>query len=452
MESRIDARVARIQTRGRHGGTAGISVAAQTSMARHEDGGAAAASELAAAARSEQPCSGEFPVELSPRPGQVVGGRYRVDRIIGRGGMGVVVAATTLETGERYAVKVLRAELGCSSPMLERFRREARVLDSVQHPGIVRIHDCGQSEDGVFIVMELLEGETLQERLQTAGRLAVEELLPIVEALSEALASVHRVGIVHRDLKPSNVFLPAGGDPVAKLIDFGTAKPIEGADITQAGQIVGTIRCMAPEQVSGGRVDERTDVYAVGAIVYRALAGRHPFSRDFTIRAILAGHVPRLLGVAPEVARVVERAMAVARGDRFPDIRSFAHALREAVQTARSATIPRSAPAVVPNESRWNRRVVAIAAAVGLVLGFGGTALVHHVASTGPIVRALDETPVQPPFGVMGLDPEPREGQPDIACLAERARDLTRAPGETQRSRHGEFPLSMSAQSACDRK
>ena len=342
-------------------------------------------------------------MEPSLRRWAIVGGRYRVDRIIGRGGMGAVAAVTRLGTGERYAVKVLLAELGRSAPMLERFRREARVLDFVRHPGIVRIHDCGESKDGVFIVMELLDGETLQERLQEDERLLVEDLLPIVEALCDALASVHRVGIVHRDLKPSNVFLPAGGEPAVKLIDFGSAKPVEGADITQAGQIVGTIRYMAPEQVSGGRVDERTDVYAVGAIVYRALAGRPPFPRDWhlAVRAILEGHVPRLSGVAPEVARVVERAMSVARGDRFSDIRSFAAAFRDAVHAAQSAAAaaaePPAPPAGVRQASRWNRRVVALAAAAGLVLGFGATALVRHLAPPSePIVRALDERESMP--------------------------------------------------------
>jgi serine/threonine-protein kinase len=323
--------------------------------------------------------------------------------------MGAVAAVTRLDTGERYAVKVLAAELEGTPQMLQRFRREARVLDSIDHPAIVRIHDCGESGDGVFIVMELLSGETLQERLGSVGRMTAEDLAPIVDGLCYALAAIHRAGIVHRDLKPGNVFLPTGGGPAVKLIDFGSAKG-DGADrITQTGQIVGTLRYMAPEQLTGGRIDERTDVYAVGAIAYRALSGRPPFPREWypAVRAILQGAAPPLSGVGHEIAAVIDRAMAATPAQRFTDVRSFAAAFRAAVSATRRATPAPGADTrstisqgSAPQGRGWNMRVVALAWAACLVLGFGGTAVALHVTSD---TRAVSVG--EPEHGVVLSDP-----------------------------------------------
>ena len=272
-------------------------------------------------------------------PRGILGGRYRVEQPLGRGGMGMVVEATEVSSSRRCAVKVLRSRFIDSAAVVERFRREARILDAIEHPAIVRIHDCGETHDGVFIAMELLHGETLLERLRREGTLSPAVLVPIVDALCDALAAVHAAGVIHRDLKPANVFLVEGGEAPVKLIDFGVAKVLELQRLTLTGQVVGTVSYMAPEQITGKPVDIRADIYAIGVILHGALHGRPSFPREthLAMRAIIEGAAPPLTGVPAPVAAVIAKAMAIEPRERHSSAKKLARAFREAVAASGDA-------------------------------------------------------------------------------------------------------------------
>ncbi|HEY8427680.1 MAG TPA: serine/threonine-protein kinase [Sandaracinaceae bacterium] len=286
----------------------------------------------------------------APIPGQVIGGRFRIEREIGVGGMGAVYAAVDLLTGARIALKLMRAELAGDPRAVERFRREGAALAAVSHPAVVQIREVGELEDGsLYLAMELLEGETLAQRLKRQGRMSAEQLLPIVLGLADGLAAAHAGGIIHRDIKPSNIHLPdaaalahaeaTGRLAPVKLVDFGVARMRGFSKVTSSGLAVGTVRYMAPEQLSGGAVDERVDIYALGVVMYEALAGEHPFERtagEDLIGAVLVGRVTPLSALRPDlppaVTQVVHRAMARMPTERFasaPDLaRAFEHAVR----------------------------------------------------------------------------------------------------------------------------
>ena len=250
-------------------------------------------------------------------------GRYRLLHRLGQGGMGVVFAAEDETLSRRVAVKVI-AEPDDSAR--RRFRREARAAAGVNHPNVCQVYEIGEDGGRLFIAMELLEGEPLQERL-ARGPLPLTEAQALARGLLAALAALHESGIVHRDLKPSNVFLTRHG---VKLLDFGLARPLpldtgrladSRADITRAGLIVGSPRYMAPEQVIGETVDERTDIFAAGAILYEAIAGRPAFQGDNVVQllaATLHEQPPPLSGGAAVRAfdRVVRRALAKRPSER----------------------------------------------------------------------------------------------------------------------------------------
>ncbi len=218
--------------------------------------------------------------------GRVLGGTYQVERKLGEGGMGAVFAARNVRTGKSYAVKVLLPELSQRKESLARFEREARALAALGHEGIVAIHDFATEADGLaFLVMERLEGEELGERIKREGRLAPEHAVQLAMQIASALAAAHSLGLVHRDLKPSNVFLTrrSGGEERAVLLDFGLARSVHGGDeeglgkLTASGVVMGTPHYMSPEQAQGRAVDARSDLYALGAMLFEMLSGRPPF-------------------------------------------------------------------------------------------------------------------------------------------------------------------------------
>src|SRR5882672_2949435 len=209
-------------------------------------------------------------------------GRYRIEAELGSGGAGTVYRALHLERQTKVAVKVLRPELASSVELRHRFAREARALTALSHPNIVSVVDSGVASDTAFLVMELLEGETLSARLKR-GALSVTAALVIMRQLLSALGFVHEQKLVHRDVKPANIFLQAEGDgrDRVRLLDFGLAKFLApealGPSLTRAGQVFGTPSYMAPEQIAGQQADPRTDVYAAGIVLFEMLAGRVPF-------------------------------------------------------------------------------------------------------------------------------------------------------------------------------
>jgi len=271
---------------------------------------------------------------MSLSPGGLVGGRYVVQREIASGGMGTVYAVHNQEDGRAYALKVLKKTDASVETTLDRFRREAQLLDSLDHPSVVKMMDAGLTEDGAaFLVMELLEGETLLDYLRREAPVAPAALAPIVRGMAIGLDAIHERFVIHRDLKPSNVFVTPDG---VKLVDFGVARGVDLVRLTITGQVIGTVRYMSPEQLAGRtELDGRSDVYSMGLIVWSALAGGPPHSGTIAVAtlSILDG-TPRLDEVAPavgpELAAVVHRAIAVSRDQRFATAGEFAAAFERA--------------------------------------------------------------------------------------------------------------------------
>lgn len=268
--------------------------------------------------------------------GTELGGRYRVEESLGCGGMGRVFAATDQQLGRRVAVKLLREEL-TDAVAQERFMREARSAAALSHPHACRLYEVGEHDGLTFLVMELLEGELLSDRILRA-------LLPAVEAvaimlpLMSAVTALHELGLIHRDLKPSNVFLTPQG---VKLLDFGLARhthmdaAFTAPALTMAGSVAGTLRYMAPEQVTGDPVDERTDVFALGVMLFEMLTGHIPFNAETNVdwlKAVLNDDPqplgrPELLALEPVVLRALQRRSA----DRFASVREMATVLEAAM-------------------------------------------------------------------------------------------------------------------------
>jgi serine/threonine-protein kinase len=272
-------------------------------------------------------------------------GDYLVRRTIAAGGGGIVFEVEHEADQRRAAIKVLRAEVANSHQGLVRFQREARMVNLIHHPGIVDIYEFGQLPDGrPYFVMDLLEGCDLKKLISERGRLSPEEVLQIVSAVCSALHAAHEAGVVHRDLKAGNVHVTVeNGRYQVKLLDFGIAKllyPEPGmGGLTQAGTRLGTASAMAPEQIRGDQVDQRTDVYALGVLMYHMLTGRYPFrarSRQEIERMNLEAPAPRpsdAAPVPPAIDQVVLRCMSKSPHGRFPTAQAVAAALREAVET-----------------------------------------------------------------------------------------------------------------------
>lgn len=271
-------------------------------------------------------------------PGRTVAERYLVRRVLGEGGMGQVLEVEHVALGRAFALKVLRLERW-NEELVRRFNREARALARLSTPRVAQVTDFGvDAEAGPFYVMELLEGETLEDRIQREGRLAPLEALAICAELCEALTEVHAASIVHRDLKPSNVGLPRSGPVGVKLLDFGLAAAMDDAflsKITQSQQILGSLPYMAPEQFNAAEPAPAMDVYAVGVVLYEALAGRLPFLAPSTaamIHQILATPPPPLpsdVAGREKLEPLLEQLLAKEPHERFASAAAAAHALRE---------------------------------------------------------------------------------------------------------------------------
>jgi serine/threonine-protein kinase len=261
-------------------------------------------------------------------------GRFKIERKLGEGGMGVVFAARDDRLGRTIAIKTLSAPANDESAQ-KRVWREARAAASVNHPNICQIYEVGEEDGRLFIAMELLEGESLAERLRR-GPMSPDQAVSIALSMLAALSALHARGIVHRDLKPSNVFLTVHG---VKLLDFGLARPqVDGsasidAEVTRTGMVMGTPRYMAPEQAAGEGVDARTDLFAAGTILFEMLAGRPAFGgRDLieVLHATRYEQPPALTGspAVSAVDRVIRQAMAKEPADRPVSAHAMAESLR----------------------------------------------------------------------------------------------------------------------------
>src|SRR5262245_29840901 len=275
--------------------------------------------------------------------GTVLADRYRIERLICRGGMGAVFEATQLGLDRAVAIKVLLPTLIRDERVQERFRREARSAASLHHPNIIQIYDYGISDYGPYIVMELARGKSLRQLL-SQGALATDLAVNLTTQICSALAAAHSARIIHRDLKPDNVIIEeqSDGQVIAKVLDFGIAKMCEAqsdegeANLTGAN-IIGSPAYMSPEQSLGATLDPRSDLYSLGAVLYEMLAGSTPFGR-LPPATLLMHQVntppPRLTTIRPEISDAVEsvvmKALAKDREARFASATHFAQALRKA--------------------------------------------------------------------------------------------------------------------------
>ena len=313
------------------------------------------------------PTEDEILLRAKARVGTTINARWLVDRVVGVGGMAVVYAATHCRNNKRAALKLLHPELSLDPGIRARFLREGYAANTVDHPGVVRIDDDGVTEDGAtFIVMELLDGESLDAwQAREGGRLSTTSVLSIADQLLDVLASSHAKGIIHRDLKPENIFVQKSG--ALKVLDFGIARVREagaGSLATRAGALIGTPSYMAPEQARGltDEVDARTDLWSVGATMFKLLSGRlvHEAAtvNEILARSILQ-HAPPISSVVPDldprVAAIVDRALAFDKHSRYPDARAMQAAVREAsaaltaVDAApKAASFPSAASAATP--------------------------------------------------------------------------------------------------------
>jgi eukaryotic-like serine/threonine-protein kinase len=322
---------------------------------------------------------------IPERLAAAVADRYTVERELGRGGMADVYLARDLKHDRQVALKVLRPELAASLGT-DRFVREIRIAATLTHPHILPLFDSGEAAGFLYYVMPYVEGESLRDRLDRDSRLDVAEAIRFVDQIASALAYAHERGVVHRDIKPENILL--AGDQ-AIVADFGIARAVEAAGaerLTGTGLAIGTPAYMSPEQALGtGDVDARTDVYALGCVLFEMVSGRAPFEGS-TSRALLVKHaaltVPRLRTHAPDVPpfvdRAVERALAKDPNDRFPTARAFAEALTGGV--------------VVPRPRRRRPWRWAAAAVTGLALAVAGWGLVAGIGS--PRIERLAVLPL----------------------------------------------------------
>jgi len=230
--------------------------------------------------------------------GTLLGGRYRIDVRIAGGGFGAVYRATDLATGTEVALKVLHARLARQDDVVTRFRREAAVLVHLHDPHTVSAYDFGEADDGtLYIVMELLHGESLAERFRATGPLPWRRVLDIAKQVCSSLAEAHTHGIIHRDLKPTNIHLEESG--FVKVLDFGVAKVLVGSELeddeqTQSGQMVGTFDYMAPEQMIGSACTPQTDLYTLGLVIYEMISGERPFGSAPSLTAMLQAMIMKV--------------------------------------------------------------------------------------------------------------------------------------------------------------
>jgi serine/threonine-protein kinase len=278
---------------------------------------------------------------VRPNPGDLIGNKYRVARLIGDGGMGVVYEARHEVLGTAVALKFLHAELARRPGLASRFVQEAKVSASIQSPHVTRVSDVDSMADGLpYMVMELLTGESLQQLLDRRRKLPVEQAVDFALQIASGLEAAHALGVVHRDLKPDNVFItPSPGGPLLKLLDFGIAKLRESSEykkgLTRPGAIMGTPEYMAPEQLyAADRVDHRADLYSLGVLLYEMLTGERPANGDDAqqiVGLVIAGKIKPITEHDPSfpdaLAKAVHRALAPDKALRFASAAEMRQAL-----------------------------------------------------------------------------------------------------------------------------
>ena len=369
--------------------------------------------------------SGRRPAMTEPgtaTEGRRLGGRYRVEALLATGGMGEVWAARDLLLNRAVAVKVLGGALAGDGRAAERLRREARAAARLEHPSIARVLDLGEQDGRPYLVMELLEGESLAARIDRAGAMAAPEAARVVAAVADALEAAHRAGVVHRDVKPGNVFLTSDGE--VKVLDFGIASAAGEAALT-TGEMLGTPAYLAPERVLGHPATPAADIYALGVVLYELLAGRRPFDGSDIELAMIHVHAHpapsprppprRLRSWSPPASRPwprthrpapVSRRLRPARPRRAPRSQPPRHPPAP-LPAAVASNVP--TPPVAGRRSRSRRRGLLVAL---LVAGAVLAALPVLGGGLLPWAGEQLETPfvVQVPGGVTPADADPAQG------------------------------------------
>jgi serine/threonine-protein kinase len=347
-----------------------------------------------------------------PQPGDVILGKYRIERVIGLGGMGAVVAARHLQLEERVAIKFLLPAMLANEDVVQRFLREAKAAIRIRSEHCVRVLDVGTLETGApYMVMEYLEGQDLAAVAEKNKALPIPDVIDWVLQASEALAEAHALGIVHRDLKPANLFLTRRADGTAsvKVLDFGISKQAtSGADagVTKTQAVLGSPRYMSPEQMRSTKdVDARADVWALGAVVHELVSGRPPFDAE-TMTALCAAILqdpPRSMlatrpDVPPQLEAVVRAALEKDRDRRFANVAQLAAALApfgshtsraSAERIARVLGVPTGVTFASTGPGYFGGSSPGFAPAPPMAATTGGSSVANAVQSTGPSGAAI---------------------------------------------------------------
>lgn len=384
--------------------------------------------------------------ELLPRTSI---GHYEIDRRIGSGGMGNVYAAEHKALGKRVAIKVLRRKFGGDETVIARFIREGKLAARLRHPNIVDVTDVGVIDGLPCLVMELLEGEALDERVHRDGALPESDLVDLVLPIVAALEHAHGEGVLHRDLKPANVFIARGWDGavIPKLLDFGISKTIEESatsELTNDTGILGTPRYVAPEVIGGEKATAKSDQYAIGLVLYEAATGVKPFqdagsSIVSIARAITTGDTKKLRELRPELSeafeRVIRRSMAVLPRDRYPSMRELGAALLPLASPRVRAIWERvfddAQPMEVTSETNRAAGLPTPAEVIALQKGQGGSSLgglavpnleatfIGTVTGTSPVVGTVP-MPATSRSGEHPFGPESQAGHGETVVMTQR--------------------------------
>lgn len=353
--------------------------------------------------------------------GNVLEGKYQIDRLLGKGGMGEVYAGTHLQLDRPVAIKIMRNDFAENSAFVARFSREARATARIEHPNAVHVYDFGSTPDGhAFLVMEFIDGVSLRDVLRRTGRFSLPVAVDLLRQACAAVAAAHARGIVHRDIKPENMMVRTdeSGLPILKVVDFGLVKLLENetSQLTNQSELMGTPKYMAPEQFSGDQVTASVDVYALGCVFFELLAGRTPFEGTFieVVGKHVYAEVPTLASVGVEmpegVERAVQRALAKNPAERTPSAIDLARDLQQAAGIA-------SASAPLESETlpfgRPNVAQVAPSEMMTTVEGDDSRSANDYVTRIGSDPRPT--TPTNPPTVVVPKSSSPLEA--DTAIL-----------------------------------
>jgi len=375
-------------------------------------------------------------------------GRYEIKGELGRGGMATVYRAYDPSFEREVAVKVLPRELLHDPQFRDRFRREIKTVASLEHPAIVPVYDVGEEDGLPYFVMRFMPGGSLTQWIDR-GKFSLEDAARIIERLSGALAYAHKNGLIHRDLKPDNILFDNNGDPF--ISDFGVAKITDSATNMTGSGIIGTPAYMSPEQAQGDKVDNRSDIYGLGVIIFQMLSGHQPYEAT-TPMGVAVKHitdpVPEILKISPDLPQqtdiIIKTAMAKDPGLRYQTATELAHALTEAAFGKKGAPKAGAAmptkvapvPAAAGGSRRWliiGGAVVGLLVVIGAAVIFGGPMLAPAPTATAipPTMTPIIVTATQPPTpevtatsafapvcapGVIPELPEPEIGRPSSFC------------------------------------